>query len=38
MMLFDTGAAYRVLGVTHADLAGAYLAEFRRTARSLVPR
>ena len=38
MMLFDTDAAYRVLGVTHADRAPAYLAEFRRTARSLVPR
>ena len=38
MMLFDTGAAYRVLGITHADLAGAYLPEFRRIARSLVPR
>ena len=38
MMLFDTGAVYRVLGVTHADLAGAYLPEFRRTARSLMPK
>jgi hypothetical protein len=38
MMLFATDAAYRVLGVTHADLSGAYLPEFRRVARSLVPR
>ena len=38
MMLFDADGAYRVLGVTHADLAGAYLPEFRRVARSLVPR
>ena len=38
MMLFDVGAAYRVLGVTHAELAADYLPEFRRIARSLVPR
>jgi hypothetical protein len=38
MMLFDTDAVYRVLGVTHADLAGAYLPEFRRAARSLMPK
>ena len=38
MMLFATDACYRVLGVTHADLAAAYLPEFRRVARSLVPK
>jgi hypothetical protein len=38
MMLFDTGAVYRVLGITHAELAAAYLPEFRRIARSLMPK
>jgi hypothetical protein len=38
MMLFDTDACYRVLGITHADLAPEYLPEFKRIARSLVPK
>ncbi len=38
MMLFDTDAGYRVLGLTHADLAETYLPEFRRIAQSLAPR
>lgn len=38
MMLFDTDAAYRVLGVTHAELVPDYLPEFRRIARSLMPK
>lgn len=38
LMLFDTDAGYRVLGITHSDLAAAYLPEFMRIARSLMPR
>lgn len=38
MMLFDTDASYRVLGLTHTDLAEVYLPEFRRIARSLTPK
>jgi hypothetical protein len=38
MMVFDIGARYRVLGLTHADHAEDYLPEFRRIARSLRPR
>ncbi|MCI0430423.1 MAG: hypothetical protein L0210_07775 [Rhodospirillales bacterium] len=38
LTLFDTGAYYRVLGLTHADLAAAYLPEFKRIAHSLTPK
>jgi len=38
MMLFDTDAYYRVFGLTHADLAEAYLPVFKRIARSLAPK
>ena len=38
MMLFATDACYRVLGIAHADRASDYLPEFRRVARSLVPK
>lgn len=38
LTLFDTDAYYRVLGLTHADLAAAYLPEFKRIAHSLTPK